>query len=358
MRSFAWLAALALLVALPASAAAYLAASGPTLAAAVSERALRFGDRGPAVAELQELLRERGFDPGPVDGIFGPLTEAAVIAAQRHYGLEVDGLAGRMTVGALGVRPQAVPPPTAPPAARAEREAQPVTASGLVVYEAASASAAADGKASGVAAAGTAGGGGAVAMPVAGARTAALTFHHLPDSESLAALLRRLEEHGARATFFVTGVEAGQRQDDLQRVRTAGHDVGSLGYRGVDMRDLPALAARLELRRSRQAIAEAVGESPVLFRPPLGRFDRELMRMAEEEGMRPVLWSNAVGPGDGGAGPERVAAQALRTLQPGAIIMVPLDAPGGVDAALRVLEGMSAAGYRTQRLIDVDSDRN
>jgi N-acetylmuramoyl-L-alanine amidase len=37
-------------------------------------------------------LREFGFDPGPVDGIFTAQTEAAVRAFQRRYGLWVTGL--------------------------------------------------------------------------------------------------------------------------------------------------------------------------------------------------------------------------------------------------------------------------
>ena len=35
---------------------------------------LRLGDYGDSVAQLQELLVNAGFDPGPVDGIFGPRT--------------------------------------------------------------------------------------------------------------------------------------------------------------------------------------------------------------------------------------------------------------------------------------------
>lgn len=87
MRRFTWLAALALLAVVPATAVAGRSAGSSPLAEVVSVRALRLGDTGPAVAELQELLRANGFDPGPVDGIFGPRTEAAVVAAQRHYGL-------------------------------------------------------------------------------------------------------------------------------------------------------------------------------------------------------------------------------------------------------------------------------
>lgn len=59
-------------------------------------------DRGPVVTQLQEGLHSAGFDPGTVDGIFGARTEQAVRAFQASRDLDVDGIVGRDTWGALG----------------------------------------------------------------------------------------------------------------------------------------------------------------------------------------------------------------------------------------------------------------
>lgn len=53
------------------------------------------------VSNLQELLKKRGFYNGAVDGIMGPQTRAAIIAAQKNYGLVTDGIAGVQTMAAL-----------------------------------------------------------------------------------------------------------------------------------------------------------------------------------------------------------------------------------------------------------------
>jgi hypothetical protein len=58
---------------------------------------LRRGDRGAAVRVLQEALVAHDRDPGPLDGVFGGLTEAAVRLFQRIEGLKVDGWAGPKT---------------------------------------------------------------------------------------------------------------------------------------------------------------------------------------------------------------------------------------------------------------------
>lgn len=52
---------------------------------------LAMGDRGPEVAWLQERLKEKGFQLGPVDGIFGKLTERALAAWQLQHGFEATG---------------------------------------------------------------------------------------------------------------------------------------------------------------------------------------------------------------------------------------------------------------------------
>lgn len=59
------------------------------------------GDKGEQVRKLQRQLAAAGFDPGPVDGVYGPLTRGAVERLQRYCGLAADGIAGPLTLQAL-----------------------------------------------------------------------------------------------------------------------------------------------------------------------------------------------------------------------------------------------------------------
>lgn len=76
---------------------------------------LRFGSQGASVRELQTLLVAHGFNPGPIDGIFGSRTQSAVIAFQRSKGLVQDGIVGVQTWTALGVNCGTPPVFTCPP---------------------------------------------------------------------------------------------------------------------------------------------------------------------------------------------------------------------------------------------------
>jgi hypothetical protein len=62
------------------------------------------GQAGAHVAVLQRGLARAGHDPGPIDGKFGPRTEAAVRSLQAAGGAKVDGIVGRQTL-AVGCTP-------------------------------------------------------------------------------------------------------------------------------------------------------------------------------------------------------------------------------------------------------------
>lgn len=64
---------------------------------------LKMGSKGTAVKNLQKKLKELGFNPGMIDGDFGPGVQAAVLAFQKSKGLLADGTAGPRTLAALGL---------------------------------------------------------------------------------------------------------------------------------------------------------------------------------------------------------------------------------------------------------------
>jgi peptidoglycan hydrolase-like protein with peptidoglycan-binding domain len=56
------------------------------------------------VAALQIALRAHGFDPGPIDGMQGPMTHKALLRFQHKHGLQADGTVGPATRRAFGAR--------------------------------------------------------------------------------------------------------------------------------------------------------------------------------------------------------------------------------------------------------------
>lgn len=56
------------------------------------------------IADMQQKLAALGFNPGGIDGKFGPLTEAALSAFQRDRGIPETGVFDYKTLDALGAR--------------------------------------------------------------------------------------------------------------------------------------------------------------------------------------------------------------------------------------------------------------
>ena len=83
----------------PSSAASQQTPTAPPLG-----RWLRLADpmmTGDDVTDLQARLIGHGCDPGPLDGIFGALTDGAVRQFQAAAGLDADGIVGPLTWEAM-----------------------------------------------------------------------------------------------------------------------------------------------------------------------------------------------------------------------------------------------------------------
>ena len=63
---------------------------------------VQMGDRGAFVTDLQDQLQTLGYAVGDVDGSFGQLTRAAVLAFQADNDMSTDGVVGPRTWEALG----------------------------------------------------------------------------------------------------------------------------------------------------------------------------------------------------------------------------------------------------------------
>ena len=71
---------------------------------------LRFGSSGKAVATVQEVLRISKHYGGKIDGEFSTLTEKAVGAFQKIFGIETDGIVSQETWADLSQIPRGYDP--------------------------------------------------------------------------------------------------------------------------------------------------------------------------------------------------------------------------------------------------------
>jgi peptidoglycan hydrolase-like protein with peptidoglycan-binding domain len=75
--------------------------SGTTSAVTTSSGGASTTPTDPAVADLQTVMKRLGYYSGPIDGVYGPATSAAVTEMQKALGVTADGIFGPTTDAAL-----------------------------------------------------------------------------------------------------------------------------------------------------------------------------------------------------------------------------------------------------------------
>jgi peptidoglycan/xylan/chitin deacetylase (PgdA/CDA1 family) len=152
-------------------------------------------------------------------------------------------------------------------------------------------------------------------------RIVAFTFDDGPDETETPRVLDVLADHGARATFFLLGERARRHPDLVQRIRSAGHQVGSHADTHRVLPQLPLRTVRRDLRRSKLTLEQILGEPVELFRPPFGFLTRRGYLAARSLSLEVVAWSSEAR--DWEQLPfEQLTENAFSRLRPGGILLL------------------------------------
>jgi len=118
----------------------------------------------------------------------------------------------------------------------------------------------------------------------------ALTFDDGP-SEATLPILELLDLYSVRATFFQCGKNVERLPGVSRRVQDAGHEIGNHTYSHPRLLGRAPSRIREELGRTQQAISEATGTAPRLFRAPYGIRWFGLRPVLCEFGLMGVMWT-------------------------------------------------------------------
>jgi peptidoglycan/xylan/chitin deacetylase (PgdA/CDA1 family) len=117
-----------------------------------------------------------------------------------------------------------------------------------------------------------------------------LTFDDGPSNSSTPQLLNALRSAGLRATMFNEGQYAASAPAQVRAQVSAGMWVGNHSYTHPHMTQLSQQQMDSEISRTQQAIANAGGGTPKLFRPPYGETNGTLQAVEARYGLRQIIW--------------------------------------------------------------------
>ncbi len=178
-----------------------------------------------------------------------------------------------------------------------------------------------------------------------------LTIDDGPDPEDTPKILDLLDQHEAKATFFVKGKLAEQNPELLRQVVARGHQIANHSHThpsGTWWCSPPARIAR-EIDLASRAIQNAIDETPRRFRAPVGMKNWWVHPRLRARGMRLIGWSSR-GWDTVARTPLLAAARVMHDATPGAIILVhegkAVSKHQGFEVLEQLLPRLTQAGYR------------
>jgi peptidoglycan/xylan/chitin deacetylase (PgdA/CDA1 family) len=174
----------------------------------------------------------------------------------------------------------------------------------------------------------------------------ALTFDDGPHQKLTPRLLDLLAEHHIHVTFFVVGENAAEYPEILQRAVREGHEIGNHTWSHPNLAKMTDENVRSQIKRTEEAITNAIGSRPTLFRPPYGSVTAHQKRFIRDElGYEIILWE--VDPLDWkNPGPNVVSSRILKETHPGAIVLAHDIHAQTIQAMPATLTELEAKGFK------------
>jgi peptidoglycan/xylan/chitin deacetylase (PgdA/CDA1 family) len=186
----------------------------------------------------------------------------------------------------------------------------------------------------------------------------ALTFDDGPSPQT-PELLDVLAGHGIRATFFVCGTHVGRLPHIARRIIADGHEIGNHTdtHPALWMRSRSFM--RQEIGRAQQAIQDATGSAPSLFRAPYGVRWFGLGDVLDEYGLTGVMWT-VIGR-DWVLPSQNVARRVISGVRNGAIVCLhdgreldpAPDISNTIEAVRQIVPSLHTAGYAFRTVSDL-----
>ena len=155
-----------------------------------------------------------------------------------------------------------------------------------------------------------------------------LTFDLGYEAGFTAEVLDILQKHNIRAIFFLCGHYLNEGEL-VARMIGEGHAIGNHTDKHRDLPTLDEAGIRKDIVDFNTKFNAKYSATIKHFRPGKGRFDERTLRIAREEGLKTVMWSNAIV--DWGKAPIDATASSAKVISrvhPGAIMLFHISNSG------------------------------
>jgi peptidoglycan/xylan/chitin deacetylase (PgdA/CDA1 family) len=185
-----------------------------------------------------------------------------------------------------------------------------------------------------------------------GTRQLALTYDDGPNDPDTLRLLDVLARHEVKATFFVLGRFVEQKPHVVRALADTGQSIGNHSWDHPRLIFASNTALTSQIERTQDAILDACGVLPTLFRPPYGGRRPGTFHTVRQLGLEPVMW-NVICFDWKATTADNVFAHAEKQVRGGDVILLHdgdqarmgADRRHSIDATDRLITHYKAEGY-------------
>jgi len=177
-------------------------------------------------------------------------------------------------------------------------------------------------------------------------KVVALTFDISWGNKTPEPVIDILKSQNIKCTFFLSGPWVKQYPEIPQRIKADGHEIGSHGYRHINLSNLSKNEIKEEIMKAHNNIKEVTGVEANLIRTPNGDYNDQVIEGAHECKYEAIQWSvdslDWMNPGV-----STITERVSKKVHPGAIILMHASdtCKQTVDALPAVIKNLKDQGY-------------
>ncbi|MDD3888863.1 MAG: polysaccharide deacetylase family sporulation protein PdaB [Syntrophomonadaceae bacterium] len=174
----------------------------------------------------------------------------------------------------------------------------------------------------------------------------ALTFDISWGNQTPMPVIEILKENNVKCTFFLSGPWVKQYPEIATRIKKDGHEIGSHGYRHINLSNLSKTEIKEEVMKAHKNIKEVTGVEANLIRTPNGDYNDQVVVGILECKYEAIQWSvdslDWMNPGI-----NTITERVSKRVHPGAIILMHASdtCKQTTEALPTVIKNLKSQGY-------------
>lgn len=172
----------------------------------------------------------------------------------------------------------------------------------------------------------------------------AISFDAAWGNEYTEDILDTLDKYNIKSTFFLVGFWVDEFPNDVKEINRRGHEIGNHSTTHPNMPQLSNEKILEELKITEDKIKKLTNKKTILFRPPFGDYNDNLINLCKENGYYTIQWDvDSLDWKELGVQP--VVDKVTRNIQNGSIVLFHNNAKYIKEYLPLVIERLQDSGY-------------